>query len=318
MAIPRYFLGLSSSEHSLAQSGNLLLTMTKNLVLQTPVVFMIFNRPVLTKQVFAEIRRAQPAKLLVVADGPRFPKEREKCAAARGIIEHGVDWDCSVLVNYSEVNLGCKRRVSSGLDWAFEQCEEAIILEDDCVPHPTFFRYCAELLERYRDDNRIAYIAGENSFFGYRRYQYSYYFSHYSGIWGWATWQRFWKYNDVEIKLWPELKKKGWLDDMFRQKKEALFGQDAWDRMDEIDSWDYQLLFTQLVQGACSISSNVNLVSNIGFGPDATHTKSPNSIRANMPTEPMQFPLKHPPFMIVDRASDKRRFDLIAESIGRP
>ena len=151
----------------------------------TPVAFIIFNRPDTTKRVFAEIAKARPPKLLVIADGPRadHPADVEKCAAVRAIID-GVDWDCEVLKNYSDVNLGCKRRVSSGLDWVFDTVEEAIILEDDCLPHPTFFRFCEEMLEKYRDDKRIAMISGDNLQFGRKRTGYSYYFSRYPHIWG--------------------------------------------------------------------------------------------------------------------------------------
>lgn len=131
--------------------------------LQTPVAFLIFNRPDTTARVFEEIRRARPPKLLVVADGPRFNHfgEAEKVAATRAIVEQ-VDWPCEVLKNYAETNLGCKRRVSSGFDWVFQTAEEAIILEDDCLPHPTFFRFCEEVLEKYRDDKRGLHISGDN------------------------------------------------------------------------------------------------------------------------------------------------------------
>ncbi len=131
--------------------------------LKTPVVFIIFKRPDTTERVFEVIRQTKPTKLLVVADGARTdrPGEADKCAAVRAIIEC-VDWDCKVLKNYSEINLGCGKRVSSGLDWVFDNVEEAIILEDDCLPHPTFFRFCEELLERYRYDTRVSSISAQN------------------------------------------------------------------------------------------------------------------------------------------------------------
>lgn len=156
--------------------------------LTTPVAFIIFNRPDTTEKVFAEIAKAKPPKLLVIGDGPRVSRqgEAEKVAAARSIIQC-VDWDCEVQTNFSDVNLGCKRRVSSGIDWVFEQVEEAIILEDDCLPDPTFFRFCEELLARYRHDQRIGMISGDNFQFGSRRNDDSYYFSKYVHIWGWAT-----------------------------------------------------------------------------------------------------------------------------------
>jgi hypothetical protein len=159
--------------------------------LTTPVAFLIFNRPDTTAKVFEAIRQAKPPKLLVVADGPRpdRPDDIEKCKAARGVVEQ-VDWDCEVLRNYSDVNLGCKKRVSSGLDWVFNTVEEEIILEDDCLPHPTFFRFCEELLDYYRHDERIMVISGDNFQFGRNCTEYSYYFSRYNHCWGWSTWRR--------------------------------------------------------------------------------------------------------------------------------
>src|SRR5512139_3287315 len=171
--------------------------------LKTPVAFIIFNRPDTAERVFAEIAKARPPKLLVVADGPRANRsgEAEKCAATRAIIDR-VDWDCEVLTNFSDTNLGCKNRVSSGIDWVFEQVPEAIILEDDCLPHPTFFRFCEELLERYRDDERIGMISGDNFQLGQKRTDASYYFSRYNHIWGWASWRRAWRHYDREASAW--------------------------------------------------------------------------------------------------------------------
>src|SRR6185369_14461868 len=165
--------------------------------LTTPVAFIIFNRPDTTEKVFAEIARARPPKLLVIADGPRAGRagEADRCAATRAIIDR-VDWDCKVLTNYSDVNLGCKNRVASGIDWVFEQVPEAIILEDDCLPDPTFFRFCEELLIRYREDERISQICGANFQFGRKRSNDSYYFSRYNHIWGWASWRRAWQHYD--------------------------------------------------------------------------------------------------------------------------
>ena len=176
----RFFITNTITKTQLNSNQN-----TENWQLTTPVVFVIFNRPDTTAKVFEAIRQAKPPKLLVIADGARIdkPGEAKKCAAARAIINQ-VDWQCEVLTNYSDVNLGCRKRVSSGLDWVFEQVEEAIILEDDCLPHPTFFRYCQELLEKYRDDEHIMMISGNNFQFGRKRNEYSYYFSHYSHIWG--------------------------------------------------------------------------------------------------------------------------------------
>jgi hypothetical protein len=184
-----------------------------NFQIKTPVAFLVFNCPDTTIRVFEEIRCARPPKLLVVADGPRAdrPGEADKCQAVRAVIET-VDWPCEVLKNYSDVNLGCKIRVSSGLDWVFEQVEEAIILEGDCLPHPTFFRFCEELLETYRDDERIGMISGDNFQFGRKRGDASYYFSRYNHIWGWASWRRAWQHYDRNMAIWPKFRDDHWLN----------------------------------------------------------------------------------------------------------
>ena len=237
--------------------------------LTTPVAFLIFNRPHFTERVFAAIAAAKPPKLLVVADGPRPDRqgEAEQCDATRHIIER-VDWDCQVLTNYSNAHLGCKRRVSSGLDWVFGTVDEAIILEDDCLPHPSFFRFCQELLQRYRDDERIAQIGGVNFQRGRRRTDYSYYFSRYAHIWGWASWRRAWRHYDVALKAWPLIRNGSWLGDMLGNPKEVRYWQDIFQAVfdEKIDTWDYQWLFASWLQNALTVLPSVNLVSNIGFG----------------------------------------------------
>jgi hypothetical protein len=277
------------------------------LQLHTPIAFLIFNRPDTTARVFEAIRKARPPKLLVVADGPRAdrPGEAEKCEATRAII-NGVDWPCKVLTNYSNVNLGCKGRVSSGLDWVFSNVEEAIILEDDCLPHPTFFRFCEELLNKYRDDQRVMMISGDNFQFGRKRTFYSYYFSHYTHIWGWASWRRAWKYYDVRMKLWPQIMQGGWLHGRSYDKKDVRIWTDIFDKVyiGEIDTWDYQWTFACWINNGLTILPHVNLVTNIGCNPGGTHVQDVSNPVANLKTVAMTFPLKHPDFMIRDQEAD--------------
>ncbi len=277
-----------------------------NYKLKTPVAFIIFNRPETTKRVFAEIAKARPMKLLVIADGPRadHPDDAEKCAAVRAIID-GMNWDCEVLKNYSDANLGCKRRISSGLDWVFDTVEEAIILEDDCLPHPTFFRFCEEMLEKYRDDKRIAMISGDNFQFGRKRTGYSYYFSRYPHIWGWASWRRAWKNYDVDMKIWPEIRDSRWLEELLGAKRSVWYWKNRFENVyrGRIDTWDYQWTFACWMEGTLDILPNVNLVSNIGFSPEATHET--DFIRlAGMDVEPMMFPMLHPPYIYRDPVAD--------------
>ncbi|NEQ24075.1 MAG: glycosyltransferase family 2 protein [Microcoleus sp. SIO2G3] len=279
--------------------------------LQTPIVFVIFKRPNTTEKVFEVIRQIKPSQLLVIADGARAdrPDEAEKCAAARAVIDC-VDWDCEIFKNYSDINLGCAKRVSSGLDWVFNIVEEAIILEDDCVPHPTFFRFCEELLERYRYDSRIASISGQNVQFGRKRTEYSYYFSRYNHCWGWATWRRAWQHFDFHLKLWPEIKEKKFLHDILDSDPHAVeywtkTFQSLYDGSGLEDSWAHRWTFACWINSSLGVLSNENLISNIGFGlSEATHDMGKRSPYNSMPTQALQFPLKHPPFLIRDRQAD--------------
>jgi len=256
--------------------------------------------------VFAEIAKARPSKLLVIADGPRadHPDDAEKCAAVRAIID-GINWDCEVLKNYSDVNLGCKRRVSSGLDWVFDTVEEAIILEDDCLPHPTFFRFCEEMLEKYRDDERIAMISGNNFQFGRKRTEYSYYFSRYTHIWGWASWRRAWGNYDVDMKIWPEIRDGGWLEDLLGNRRSVWYWKYVFGNVyqGKVDTWDYQWTFACWIQNALTIIPDVNLISNIGFDSEAVHTQDKDKF-AEMDTEAISFPILHPDYIIRDSKAD--------------
>ena len=275
--------------------------------LTKPVAFFVFNRPDTTALVFEAIRQAAPPRLLVVADGPRpdHPGEAERCAAVRAIVA-GVDWPCDVSFNFSDINLGCRRRVSTGLDWVFESVEEAIILEDDCLPDQSFFPFCAELLTRYRDDHRIAMISGNNFQQGARGREESYYFSRYPEIWGWATWRRVWELYDADMKLWPEFRSGGWLESTFRTKRLARFWREAFDTVHSggLDTWDYQFSFCCLKDNALCVIPSVNLVSNLGFGADATHTKIACRL-SKLPIEPMPFPLRHPRHITRDISADR-------------
>jgi hypothetical protein len=279
--------------------------------LSTPIVFIIFRRPDLTANVFKAIRQAQPSKLLVVADGPRDEAEALLCQQTRAVIEQ-IDWDCEVLRNYADENLGCRKRVSSGLDWAFGQVEEAIILEDDCLPHPSFFKYCQELLAHFRDDTRIWCIHGNNFQDGKWRGDGSYYFSHYNHCWGWASWQRAWKHYDKGLEVWPALMASGLLRSIFEDPYEQQYWTKIWNRLyteNQPNTWDYQWTFTCMSNSGLSISPNVNLVSNIGFRTDGTHTISDSNLAA-MPVSELG-EIQHPLFVIRDADADRYTYDYV-------
>jgi hypothetical protein len=273
----------------------------------TPVALLIFNRPDTTARVFKEIAKAKPPKLLVVADGPRAnkPGELEKCEQTRAIIQQ-VDWDCEVITNFAESNMGCKMRVATGIDWIFEHVEEAIILEDDCLPDPSFFRFCQEMLIRYRDNDRVSMVSGGNLQFGRQRGAGSYYFSRYTHIWGWASWRRAWQHYDRDIKLWPVFRDEGWIESIFSNKDEQAYWRNSFEAVHDgsLDTWDCSWTFTALLRGMLQVVPNTNLISNIGFGPEATHTHD-LGIHANMPTQPIVFPLIHPNFVLQDPEGDR-------------
>lgn len=277
----------------------------------TPIIFLIFRRPDLTARVLESIRQAQPTKLLVVADGPRDDTEALLCQQSRAVTEH-VDWDCEVLRNYTDVNLGCRQRVSSGLDWAFEQVDEAIILEDDCLPHPSFFKFCQELLARYRADERIWCISGNNFQDSQWRGSGNYYFSNYYHTWGWASWRRAWQHYDRHLSNWPAFRDGQYLEGILDSTEEVQYWQDIFERLytlNEPNTWDYAWTFTCWLNRGLTVLPNVNLVTNIGFRSDGTHTFGENKL-ANMPVADIG-KLQHPLFIARDRAADMYTFEQV-------
>lgn len=279
--------------------------------LKTPIALIVFNRPHTTEKTFSEIANAKPRKLLVVADGPRPDQsgEAEKCAAVRAIIDR-VDWNCEVLTNYSDINLGCKRRVSSGLDWVFSTVEEAIILEDDCVPHPSFFRFCQELLEKYRNDSRIMMITGTNYLCRPGQPPYSYFFSRHYAVWGWATWKRAWATYDVTLKAWrneigpKELRQVvgSW---RVRTHLEYVFDY-TYENL--VDTWDYQWMFNCLFHNGLAVTPAANLVKNIGI--TGTHTSEVTPVHYAKRVG-LDFELVHPPYVHPDTNYERYIFTKI-------
>lgn len=280
---------------------------------ETPVALFVFNRPHTTRKVFEAIARVRPGRLLLVADGPRPGKagEAESCQKVREIVD-SIDWPCEVSKNFADDNLGCQERVISGLDWVFSLAEEAIILEDDCLPDSSFFPFCQELLDKYRGDNRVASITGTNLVEKYLNTEASYYFSQLGGIWGWATWKSEWQRYDRHLEDWPKLKDEKMLSEIFDHPKAVAYWTEIFDAMHENrgpNTWDYQWLYTRLKNNALNIIPRVNLISNIGFGPDATHSTKSDS-RFAPPAKTIQFPLKHPGSFVPLQSIDRHIQDL--------
>lgn len=274
----------------------------------TPIALFIFNRPQLSQIVFNAIAKVKPQQLLIVADGPRSETEWEKCQQARNIVNQ-VDWPCQVLTNFANKNLGCRIRVSTGLDWVFSQVEEAIILEDDCLPSPSFFNFCQVLLKHYRYDTNIMHISGNNFQEGQSRTENSYYFSKYSHIWGWASWRRAWQYYDVNMSSWMGYKK----SKHFQQLCDSYWEQEYWlntfDYVQQgaIDTWDYQWLLACWQQQGLSILPDRNLISNLGFTEESTH-ETAAKCWSNLPTEDI-WKIHHPSSISRNKIADRYTFD---------
>jgi hypothetical protein len=262
--------------------------------MNTSVLFLIFNRPDLAAQSFARIREARPSELFVAADGPRpdRPEEDALCAETRRIIE-GVDWPCELHTLFRGENLGCCRAVSEAITWFFEHVEEGIIIEDDCLPDPSYFPFCAELLERYRDDARVMAISGNNFRPTQAAADPSYSFSVYCFIWGWATWRRAWKLYDDKMSGWHVIRETGWLRGLMQRPEIAEHQRSVFDAAytRNINTWDYYWGYACMRNSGLTILPCVNLVTNIGFDERSTHTVDMDFLQIR--AIPICFPLCH-------------------------
>ncbi len=281
-------------------------------MLTTPVLLIAFNRPEQTAQVFERIRAVQPRHLYIAADGPRanVPTDAARCATVRKIISN-IDWPCECRTYFRETNAGCGRGPSDAISWFLENEEAGIILEDDCLPEPGFFPYCAELLEHFRNDERIMHIGGNNSQFNRKHGQGSYYFSKYPHIWGWATWRSAWAHFRFEISV-EELSAS--LPRIFAAYHFSAAERDYWSARferaahDGTDAWDFQWTYACWKHGGITVVPNANLISNIGFDSNATHTRSPDSRLANQPLQRITR-IEHNAHVVVDDRADAATFD---------
>lgn len=246
-------------------------------MLTTPLLFIVFNRPEPTRAVFEQIRGQRPAVLYVAADGPRAsrPEDAARCVAVRSIVAE-IDWPCRLVTRFLDENQGCRRAVSDALNWFFAHEEEGIVLEDDILPDVSFFGFCAEMLARYRADERGMHVAGFNTCGRWRDEAQAFHFSRFGSIWGWASWRRAWRHYDVNISAWAD-------PGAQRRVLEAHFPRELWPvrkklyddlHAGRIDTWDYQWTLCRLLRDGVSIVPARNLVRNIGFGDEATHMRS--------------------------------------------
>ncbi len=273
---------------------------------ETPILFLIFNRPETTRKVFERIREIRPSQLFVAADGPSsdIPEDSVNCRITRDLVLESVDWQCEVKTLFRDSNLGCKKAVSEALDWFFDSVQYGVVIEDDCLPSRSFFPFCENLLSKYMYDQRVWHISGCNHNINSK--EDSYYFSHHIHIWGWASWSRAWKHYDPIMTAWPDFKRLVDLEEFFGSREEKERRVTNWDRTYDgtIQSWDYQWSFNVLSNGGLSILPSQNLVENLGFGDSATHTKEEGP--GKLEGHDIHFPLRHPKFVVRNNKLDRK------------
>jgi hypothetical protein len=277
--------------------------------LKTPIAFILFRRPEQTARVWERIRAARPEKLFLIADGPRTPNEEKQCRAARDIVAN-VDWPCEVQRNFSDTNLQAGVRIASGLHWVFGQTDRAVILEDDCLPHPDFFPYCEHLLERYFDRTDIWHINGFNSLPNPDKRHADVFFSHYANPWGWATWSRAWKHHESDLASWPNWSASGELEKIVRDPVQSTYWRrhfEACHRHGRVDIWDLQWLFTIWLHRGISVTPRLSLIENIGLDSGGTHMEG-SHIKASPKGASLPLPLRESGRR-VDRTFDRLFFD---------
>lgn len=262
------------------------------------VLLLAFNRPDLLERVLAGLKGGGKRAVFASIDGPRHahPEDRERCARVREVVE-SIDWATELHVKAEETNLGCGPAVSSAISWALSQVPEIIVIEDDCLPHPSFLPYCDELLDRYRNDERVMHIAGTNWGADARRYGgYSYGFTSFAPIWGWATWRRAWDLYDYKLESWPRVKKSGLASGMAVSTRFRRLLERDWDVVRAGGgTWDHQWQYAVIRHHGLSVSPVTNLVVNIGQRADATQWRGVDRIVSSFKLDEMEFPMQHPP-----------------------
>ena len=282
--------------------------------LKTPVLLVIFNRPETTQAVFEEMRKIKPQSLFIAADGPRENNENDEiqCKKTREIIKQ-IDWDCSLKTLFREDNIGCKRAVKDAIDWFFEDVKEGIILEDDCVPDSSFFRFCEKMLKMYNDDKRIMMISGMN-YLVESEIEGNHFFSKYFPIWGWATWKRAWEFYDGSMLEWGNEKGKECLDYYYHDKGMSQFVSSMLDLVynNKVSTWDLQWIYSCIFNNALCVIPSVNLITNIGF--EGTHTNGKESRSVGLRRISINLKQENNPILVRQSVEqDKLIFDRILD-----
>ncbi len=279
---------------------------------RTPIVLLVFNRPELAARVGRIVAAANPPRIYVIADGPRahVANDAVRVAATRDAID-AIDWPCPVIRDYAPENLGCGRRVASGIARVFDEVEEAIFVEDDVLPDPSFFGYCDELLARYRDDDRVAMVSGTNALLRWKDDVQDYHFTTLGSVWGWASWRRAWRHYDFTVRSFEDPAVCARVAALIDNAEQLAYRLDVTRQVHdgEVDTWDYQWSWAQAAGAGLTAVSAVNLVSNLGFGADATHTLHYNLVKANLPRFAAPPNLRGPAAVMADRDFDREMFD---------
>ena len=283
-----------------------------------PILLIVFNRPQTTRRVFEAVRRARPARLYVAADGPRpdRPTDAARCAETRALIKEGVDWPCELHTLFRDENRGCGLGPAEAISWFFNNEAEGIILEDDCLPSASFFRFCQEMLVRYRNNARVMHIGGAN-FSSEARQPVpagadSYYFSGRVHSWGWASWRRAWQHFDFNLTQLPELRRSGVLAKHYTSFLERMYWMRNFEKVRNETTaphiWDYQWHFAVAAHNGLTIIPTVNLITNLGFGEEATHTLDSQAHLTHPAAGELTFPLRHPARLVPNSRRDRQRF----------
>jgi hypothetical protein len=273
-----------------------------------PVLLTVFNRPDETRQVLARLKQVRPEKIFIAADGPRAGRSEDGllCEEVRRLVTEEIDWPATILTDFAPSNLGLRHRMASAITWALQHEDRVIVLEDDCLPAPSFFRFCSDLLEYYADNPRVGVITGDN--FQPEGFQCdaSYYFSRYPHCWGWATWRRSWEFYDDEMFDWPAVRDSRWLKTLFPHPLEELYWRQIFDKTysGEIQSWAYRWTYSCWRHDLLTATPIRNLVTNIGTGAAASNTRDPEEGKHGLEACALSFPLVHPTDVARDPTAD--------------
>lgn len=289
-------------------------------MLETPVLFLTFNRPDTTIRVFEAIKKAQPKRLYLACDGPRPNNTNDvrKCDEVKEVLS-GVDWECDVKMLFREKNLGCMTACTEAISWFFENEEYGIILEDDCLPAQSFFSYCEAVLKKYKDDSRIVHVNGNNyNTSKVTKTDYSYHFTFFPQVWGWATWRRAWKNFQTTMPLFKDFDDPQFFRHIGLTDRDYAKIRLRWLKVYEQqvnNVWDYQWHFINMLEGNLVVSPVKNQISNLGFNEGSTHSPHVNLLKADLPRHEMSLPIVHPPCLFIDHLmNDNYRHMMINET----